>query len=149
MKKVLRFLLAFSMILSLCVFAYADDTAKLDALKTSAENNIVFTSVGAEERLVIYSFPEEAKESFDIQSVSITYSVDGIVEAKPYKSTNQDQLIIKGLKQGYTVVTVTDPSGVSCSCKVIVLSNLLTVLRQIYDRILSAFILYFTPIANH
>ena len=149
MKKVLRFLLAFSMILSLCVFAYADDTAKLDALRTSAENNIVFTSVGAEERLVIFPFPEEAKESFDIQSVSITYSVDGIVEAKPYKSTNQDQLIIKGLKQGYTVVTVTDPSGVSCSCKVIVLSNLLTVLRQIYDRILSAFILLFTPIANH
>ena len=149
MKKVLSVLLAFSMILSLCVFAHADDTAKLDALKTSAENNIVFTSVGAEKRLVIFPFPEEAKESFDIQSVSITYSVDGIVEAKPYKSANQDQLIIKGLKQGYTVVTVTDPSGVSCSCKVIVLSNLLTILRQIYDRILSAFISFFTPIANH
>ena len=149
MKKVLSFLLAFSMILSLCVFAHADDTTKLDALKTSAENSVVFTSVGAEKRLVIFPFPEEAKDSFDIQSVSITYSVDGIAEAKPYKATDQDQLIITGLKQGYTVVTVTDPSGVSCSCKVIVFSNLLTVLRQIYDRILSAFILFFTPIANH
>lgn len=174
MKKLLSLFLAALLLLSLTTAAFAQRIESLDnsaiksssrimageiyepriysinALQSSAEDHPVVISVGDEETVLIFPFPEEAQDQFDIQKATVSCSKDGVVDVLPKQSNTPDweQITVKGVRQGYTVVTITDPGGASCRFGVIVLPKPFAFLDRFFERILTVFVLIGTPFFN-
>ncbi len=119
MKKIISVMLVLSLLFLTGITAFAEELKSLD---TSAVNGRVTTYVGVEENVVIYPEPLEAEAEFDVREATITCSKEGIVSVRPEKVEEYrfGSVLVKGLKKGSTVVTVTAKNGVSCKFKVTV-----------------------------
>ena len=148
MKKLLSFLLAALLLLSLTTAAFAqriespDNSAigpssrimagemdepriyAINALNNSTIDGSARILVGETDELYIYPSPREANDHFDIYKAEITSSNEKVLGVAPGKRDTYEYgyVILTGKKTGVSTVTVTDPgSGASCSVKVYVL----------------------------
>lgn len=167
-KRITSILLAAVIALSFSVFGFAEETAtpgdapatqtdapevpEIEMLETSAVDGKLIAYKGVESYFVIYPQPEESEPRFDVRNTVITLSEEGIVEARPEKNEEYrfGNIVVKGLKLGKTVVTVTDPgSGKSCSVEVTVLPSIIYRIQNFHIFIQYVPFLIFAWIVRH
>ena len=102
----------------------AESIPAVESLDTSAIDGKMIIYKGIEDYIVIYPQPEESEPLFDVRRTTVSFSEEGIAEARPEKNEEYrfGSIIIKGIKIGKTVLTVSDPdSGLSCSVEITVI----------------------------